>query len=324
YKKLSMQMLVLNRRETQVRTETGKNAYERIVAHPLMHDVEQTLSVRAASFYLQTFFIYWFAHREYKKSFDYARRIVDTMENHQYLVQERPENYINALQNMVTVSTMCFPLPRSLALIDRLKNFAERCPKVKFDAATHRKVPLFAYNLELHLLLEQGDLEKAATLLPDLTRLLEAQGLRYNVNEGYVLLDLRFKLARLHLLLGNFREALSFVNQILNQEGVSADYEVYLMTRILRVIILFEAGEYRLLEYAVISLYRFLRTRKKLFRFEKALIQFIRKSSGLIPGEALRPLFRQLRDDLSSIIEDPAERHALQQFDIIAWLDSKV
>ena len=324
YKKLSMQMLVLNRREAQIRTDTGRKSYAKILEDPLMQSVEQTLSMRAASFYLQSYFIYYFAHRDYEKSFDYAKRIVQAMETHQYLVQERPENYINAVQNMVMVSTMCRPLERSLELIDQLKNFAQRCPKVKFDKATHRKVPLFAYNLEIHLLMEHGDLENAAKLVPEAVELLEQQGYRYNVNEGYVLMDLYFKIARLYLFIGNFREAKTFVNRILNQEGVSGEYEVYLMARVLLVVVLFEAGEFRLLEYAVISLYRYLRKQQKLFRFEKALINFIRKSSGVPPGAALTPHFKQLRDELSEIVKDPQERHALQQFDIITWLDSKI
>lgn len=324
YKKQAMHLLVLNRREKQVRSEATKALYNRIIESPLMADLGKARSVKAASYHHMGHFIYHFALGNYGESFRIAEAMVQLQEDNPRIIEERPENYVNSLQNLVMVSTLCQPLDVTRGLIDRMKNFADRFPQVDFGKATHRKMPMYAYNLELHLLVEAGDFDVAAALTPDITAMLEKNNIRYNVNEGYVLLDLYFKMARIHLQTGDYDTAIHFVNRILNEQEINSEYEVYLNARILQVVILFEAGEFRQLEYALISLYRYLRKRKKLFRFEKALIRFIQKSTGVPSGTSLHPHFLHLRNELNQIMEDPDETIALEHFDFLNWLNSKV
>ena len=324
FRRLSLQLLVMNRRDQQAQSVASQVAYREIMSDPLLGSMDNALSKRAELYYLQAWFIHHFSRADYAGSFDCAGQMVALMENHAHLVAERPENYVNTLQNQVMMSTLFMPPAESLALIERLKGFAERFPNIRFDEATERRVPVFAANLELHILLNSGQYPVAAQRLPQALATLDAQGYRYNVNEGYVVVDLYFKAARIYLFQRDYRRALSYVNRILTQEGLSSQFEAYLSARILNVVILFEAGEEQLLDYALTSLYRFLKEKKKLFKFERALIDFIRKAQNAGGGKGLEVYLRKLRDDLKRVSEIPGEPLGLMQFNILDWLNTRL
>lgn len=321
FRKLSLQMLVLNRREQHISSDEVRASYDAIINDPLMKNLDQGYSQRAHSFYYQSHFIYHFACGDHAKAFEYASKVVELLEKNPHLIEERPENYLHSMQNRVMVSTLCREVEESLALIERMKGFAQRFPKIKFEQRLQRNVLFFAYNLELQLLIETRKMDAAAALLPSLQELMQHFEFEYNVNEGYVLVAVYFKIAQVYLYLGDYELALNYVNRILNQEGLNEDYEVYLYTRLLRVMVLFDAGDYESLEYALMSLHRYLNKRNQKFKFEKALIRFLKKSFEVAPGKAIVPYFSKLRDELTVLMEDPAEPYHLRHFGIVAWLD---
>ncbi|MEM0997383.1 MAG: hypothetical protein AAGN35_09905 [Bacteroidota bacterium] len=321
FRKLSLQMLVLNRREQHITGPEVKQAYKRILHHPTMQQLAADLPVRAQAFYNQCHFIYHFAAGDQNQAFAYVQQIVRVMEDHPHLVEERPENYVHTLQNMVVISTLCRSPQESLQLTERLKSFAERFPKVKFSQRLHHNALLFAYNVELQLLLSTKQMTTAANLLPGLEALLDQHPPRYNLNEGYVLLALYLQIANVYLYQKSFDQALSFVNRILNQPGINEEYELHLHTRLLRVMILFDAGDFESLEYTLLSLHRFLNKRRQKFSFEKALLRFLRKSFEVPNRRGLLPHLRKLRDELQLIVEDPEEPYHARHFGILDWLD---
>ncbi|HHG85849.1 MAG TPA: hypothetical protein ENJ82_13970 [Bacteroidetes bacterium] len=321
YRKLSLQMLVLSRRAQHARTATVRKAYQKVIQAPIMENFDPQFSIRATQFYLQCQFVYHYAFGNYQESYEYAEKIVEHMEANPHLVAERPENYGHSMQNLVMISTVCCSPEDSLKLIERLKGFANRIPGQRFEPFIHRQVMLFAYNLEMHLLMENGKMGAAVELLSGVHELLDQHGYQFNVNEGYILVDFYFQIARLYLWKGDHEQAMNFVKRVLNEKGVGAEYEVYLNARTLQVLILFEAGEFQLLEYNLLSLYRFLRKRRKLYRLEKALLRFLSKASEAPIDKRLLPDFRRLRDELQQIHEDPEEPFHLRHIDIIAWMN---
>jgi hypothetical protein len=321
FRKLSLQMLLLNRREQHITSPEVRAEYEKIIHDPLMLTFDPDFPQRAHSFYYQCHFIYHFASGEPQKAFENAAKVVKILEDNPYLIEERPENYLHSMQNLAVVSPLCRSVEESLALIKRMTGFEERFPRIKFDERLQRSVLFFGYNLEMQLLVESRQMEAAAAVVPRLHTLMEHHDFEYNVNEGYALVAAWFTMAQVYLYEGEFNQALSFVNRILNQEGMNEDYEVYLYTRILRVMILFDAGDYESLEYALLSLHRYLNKRKQKFRFENTLLRFLKRSFDLAPGKDILPHFRRLRAELTQLIDDPGEPHRLQDFGIIYWLE---
>jgi hypothetical protein len=83
-------------------------------------------------------------------------------------------------------------------------------------------------------------------------------------------------------------------------------------------------GHVELLEYRVKSVYRFLKGREHLFRFEEVLLGYFRRLADVRSREEMVESLRRLRDDLAPLETDPLEGPAFQDFNYMAWLDSQV
>ncbi|MDQ3193745.1 MAG: hypothetical protein M3P82_01970, partial [Bacteroidota bacterium] len=55
-----------------------------------------------------------------------------------------------------------------------------------------------------------------------------------------------------------------------------------------------------------------------------AVLNFLKKTPGVVSLKELAPHFEELRDNLIDITEDPYERIALDYFDFVSWLESKI
>lgn len=319
---LSLRLLFLSRKETVIRSSQTRKAYDQVMADPCLQGPLPEKPLKARMFYLQSHFIYHIANSDFEAAFKDVSLMVELMEENQWMIAERPENYVNSLQNQVSISTFVNPLEVTLPFLAKMKSITTRFPKVKFSRSTERRLPLYAYNHEFHLLIKEGKFEEGKQLLPAAEAFLESvKDNEINVNEGFILLSLLMNIVQLHILLGSFKEALRYIGLILDSRKVSGDYELYRDARMLKVIVLFELGEEEMLEYALLSLYRFLQKQESLHAFEKAWIQFVRKSVRREPGTRRTDLFAALRADLNELAEG---RSLHGSFDMVAWLDRKI
>jgi hypothetical protein len=83
----------------------------------------------------------------------------------------------------------------------------------------------------------------------------------------------------------------------------------------------FELDHTRLLESMVISTYRFLLRKQKMYQYESAVIRFIRKLPAVSSDYQLDDLFKSLLSELLDIIEDPFEFAGCAWF--VYWLEGK-
>jgi hypothetical protein len=322
YRNISMQMLMRNRRDPQAKSAESTMAYEQIMGAPLMQSESLALTRRAALYYRQSKFVYHYSKSEIQQAYEASMEIVDLMESSPHLVLERPENYVIALQNSLMMSTFVRPIEEILTRIDQLHTYQDRFPGIRFDPAIVQKVPIFAANIKLRLLYNHKRYQEAAAFLPEALSLLEG-GYPYNVNEGYVLVDLYFMAAIVHLHQGHLRDAVKYVNKLINMEGLNADYEYYLDARLLYAIILLEANETQLLEYAVSSLQRYLQQKGKIFRNERLLLTFLKKAADVTSESMKTKLYEGLQRD---IMDSPESKSSLSgaQFDLLGWLNHRL
>jgi hypothetical protein len=89
----------------------------------------------------------------------------------------------------------------------------------------------------------------------------------------------------------------------------------------LNLLIHFELGNYDYLDYEIRSVERVLSIRKKLYKSEKALLQFFRRYLKAHP----RPdLLQALHKQLQALAHDPYEKALLLSFDFISWVEAKI
>src|SRR5439155_27309205 len=94
---------------------------------------------------------------------------------------------------------------------------------------------------------------------------------------------------------------------------------------ILNLIVHYELGNEDILPYIVKSTYRFLYNRNRLYKFENSVLGFIaKKLPHITTGQEITEAFKKLKAELQEITKDPFEKRALEYFDFISWLESKI
>ena len=178
------------------------------------------------------------------------------------------------------------------------------------------------YCNELHFYLIRGEFEKGVALIsyiePEIKKYEEAI-------PKHIELTLFINSAITYFGAGNFSQVLYWLNKIISDATLNVRNDIVCFARILNLITHFELGNSDMLEYTVKSTYRFLYKRDGLYKFETAILHFIKnKLPKILNQKELIQAFIGLKNELKEIVHDPLEQKALESFDFIAWLESKI
>lgn len=149
--------------------------------------------------------------------------------------------------------------------------------------------------------------------------------------EGYIgMLDrhselvLFYKIACLYFGNGNYRDALKWLNRIINYEDQDIREDVHSFARIINLITHYELGNQDVIEYYLRSTYRFLLKKDDLHSFQQYILDFIKNLSKNMTQDELINRFKDLRKKLLELSESKYDKRAFVYFDIISWLESKI
>lgn len=123
---------------------------------------------------------------------------------------------------------------------------------------------------------------------------------------------------------GDYAEASKWLGRLINMPNVdlSQDYQCY--GRVINLIVQYELGNIDSIEYALKSTYHFLAKREKVYKYEKIILDYMRKSFRIRSNNELMELFVFMKKDLLLIRDDPFEENAFDAFNFLPWLASKI
>jgi hypothetical protein len=78
------------------------------------------------------------------------------------------------------------------------------------------------------------------------------------------------------------------------------------------------------LEYVYKSTYSYFIKRERLFKLEDCFLKFLKKHLEPLNAKAQQIAFAAFKSELTLLLQDPYEKRALEYFDFISWLDSKI
>jgi tetratricopeptide (TPR) repeat protein len=170
---------------------------------------------------------------------------------------------------------------------------------------------------ELLYLLNSGQFEVARDRLPSIEEGLQQFSSKISQARQ---LAFRYNMMVLYFIMEDYRDALRILNIILHDERTEHRQDIQQVARLFLLIFHFELGNHDLLEYLFRSAHRFFYTRGSLGRFEKSVLNFLRKTANLPTGSAMFPAFRELLGELKAIMEDGAVRTPPGVEEIVFWL----
>jgi tetratricopeptide (TPR) repeat protein len=139
-----------------------------------------------------------------------------------------------------------------------------------------------------------------------------------------MLIALYYKMARICISSDKPKNALRWVNRILNTTYPNVRPDIQSYTRILNLIVHLDLGNIDLLESAITSAERFLKKNKMLYKMEYLFFDLMRNTLKLSHEKDKLKLFHTLKEKVMDLKNDPLENNAFSHFDYLEWIEKKL
>ena len=122
---------------------------------------------------------------------------------------------------------------------------------------------------------------------------------------------------------GEYKKALTLMNSYLNKDKAPFKEDLYTIAIILNLFIHFELDNKDLIEYQLTSVERYLKSKKRMYDFEKTILNFIQKALKSNSKQELQKEFSQLSNQLNKIKNTKFGKNVFEYFDFLVWVDEK-
>jgi len=263
--------------------------------------------------------VYFFAIRNFDQCNASLISNLQLFEENELYLREHPNSYFSVLTNAIYVSEKLGDYVRATNLLQKLKSFPA---KYGVDLSEDLQIKLFSSSssIEISSYTLRGDFAAAVALIPVIENGLCLYGDKISHQRRAFL---EFKFAASLVGIGNYSEALKWVNVILNDSKLDTNEDIVAFTFILDLIIHLELKHDQLLPYAIKSAERFLRSRNIMHSFEKVILRFIHrllKTKDVFEHETV---WHELHKELIDLKSDINQNVGLEYFDFEAWACSK-
>ena len=316
YKYINSKLFILTKKEEKLRSKMRIENIHFIINTPVMKSEKKALSFNAKYLYHNMLGFYLQTKGDLKKSYIHRKSLVNLFESNQEHLAEHTSNYIAALNNLLII---CVPL-------EKYKEFHFLLRKMRAIPAksSEIKARIFSrsYNLELSMYIDTGQFEKIIPLINKIEAGLKEFKRQFVIAHEMIFY---YSISYCYLAICDYNNALKWLNKVLNETNIETREDIHGFARILNLIIHYELDHADLLGYITKSTYRFLYKRKRLYKFETSFLNFIRQKLPKVKSnKELVSAFKELKMELGAITKDPFEKKALEYFDFISWLESKI
>jgi hypothetical protein len=135
---------------------------------------------------------------------------------------------------------------------------------------------------------------------------------------------LTYKKAYSYFGIGNYKKALFYVNNVLNDNEQQLRQDIYSFLRLFNLVLHFELENYDFLEYVIKSTNRFLTKQERDFEAETICIKHIKKLAKTNSTAERISNLQQLKKELNDVMKNRSESVILEYINITAWVDSKI
>lgn len=257
--------------------------------------------------------------QNWKNYFKYSYKWVELFENEPIMKINDTSLYLKGVHNLLNALFMTLDHERLSKILNNtelyLKKHAESLDENTRTLAFHH---IYSAKINKHFL--EGSFTEGVNLIPEIEEQLKE--FARTLDEHRILI-FYYKIACLYFGSGNYDKAIDYLNKIINLKTGTLRTDIQCFARMLQLICHYEKGHFALLEYLIKSVYRFLLKNGDMSGVMQEVLKFLKKSL-FIKQKDLKEEFKELKNRLEIIAQNPFERRSFVYLDIIAWLESKV
>jgi hypothetical protein len=301
------------------RNEKEREVVNEIADYHLIKGKNTAISTRATTICYYIKGLCAASIRDYEDALTNFRKSKSVMERQARIRDDLQQRYINTLGFLLQCYIDIYDFGNAQTIIEEIKELNGK----KAFSSLDSKVRLFTTTLigELQLYNRMGRFKKSLDLVTEMEAGLEQFGEKINKEKQLLF---TYNIAYAYFGNGEFKTALRYINDVLNDNEKMLRQDIYSFSRIFNLIIHFELNNHDFLEYDMKSAARYLNKHDKDYEVEKLFMKHIKQLSRVDEGKEQEKVFIEFNSKLSDLMKIDRENVILEYFDLLAWVQSKL
>ncbi len=301
------------------RSDKEKEEVDKIANHHLIIGKNTALSSRAASicYYIQGFCNA--TKRDFETALLKFKKTKYILDKNPLIKNDLAGRYVRTLSNIITCLIETNDLTNAKLVLNELNELKNEKQFSSIDI----KVKIFTsyYNAQLLIFEKEGEFQKGLKLIDEIE--LGISRFQYKLNKEQTIL-FYYRISYIYFGSGLHKEALKWVNKILNDNEQILRQDIYSFARIFNLILHYELNNYDLLDYIIKSTSRYLSKTEKNYRSEQVFIKYLKSLSKIQNEKEKNIIYLAAKNEFEILFKIKEEKIILQFIDVISWLESKI
>ena len=255
------------------------------------------------------------ASKDFKKEIDLLHSIIALYENNQFLMEYSVKGYISSVYNLANTYRNLNDYKKSLKTLEKLEDLKNN--KLIANSKSLSAYIFFLSNsLKLLIYILNQDINLAYKLYLTIKKEYNQHAKSIDksvVYEHYILLT------SILIRKNEYKEALKFSNLIINDTTYKNRADILSFIRLLNLVIHFELKNDLIIDSLSTAAKSYLKKRKRLFKTEYEVINFIQKH-GIVKNVNLK----KINERLMLLKAEPIEKIMFTVFDFQKWVENKI
>ena len=319
YKKISSDLFFNLRSGEMYREKDQMRETEKIILSSLLQSEAKATTFRSKISFYQAHDTYQTIKGNKERAITYQQKIISLLEKKPHQIQKNPLFYLISMNTLAIGLTTIKQYDEAVHTIQKLRA-STKSFSIKNNIDWQTKLFTITNFLELDVYIKSNNFTKGIALIPQIQS--ELGRLQKHVSPIQEL-QFGFAFARLFHANKKYKEALRWINKLLNNPNKELCADIYCCARMLQIIIYYETKDWEMLPFAIINTTRYLKSIKKQYRAEIALLAVMRKLEDVEKSKELQQL-KKLSVAFEEIFTDNLEKNLLDNFNFSGWVNDKI
>lgn len=301
------------------RNAKEREMVEQIADYHLIKGKNTALSTKAASICYYIKGLCAATNRNYDDSFQFFNRTREILDNNPLIKEDSGQRYVMTLFHLLRCHIDNKEFDKAEGLIKDIRGLKDKKGFNSVDISL--RIFGNASSQELVLWHSQGEFQKCVDKIPEIEKQQTAYGEKISKEMELVL---TYNKAYSYFGVGEYKKALQYLNEVLNDNEQNLRQDIYSFARLFNLVIHYELENYDFLDYVVKSTNRYLSKHERDYQIENTFIKHIRKLAKTNTGVNQLEIFEKMNVEINELLKDHNEQAILDYFNVSAWIYSKL
>lgn len=262
--------------------------------------------------------------QDYNSSFEKFSKVVSIFEENPVLIQDIPKQYLRSLNNLM----VCYIDNRDFTSFFELKDKMQALKNHPAFNSMDIQVNIFTstYHSEFAAYDAMGEYDKASLIIDTVIDGMEKYKEHLSKEEQILFY---YNIAYACFGSGKFKEALQWLNKILNDNEPNLRQDIYSFARLFNIAVRLELAQFDYLDYIIKSTGRFYAKQKMItgrnYAFETVFLKYMTKISRLGNNPArINEVLGDMYSKISPMLNDTYGKVILGYFDFHSWIQGRL